>query len=116
LFNNSVTSVIYDRDDIDEIIRINSYRYIYNLDSVLFPSRPRSKVNSCLPIGSRPRQTINHLIKYFLKNPISSDSLDPYWYESDIPHFLNVLLEKFPTDQIVIKLLQIPNIKKIMSI
>ena len=111
--SNSVTTVTSDREDIDAIIGINSYRFMKSLDAVLIPNRPR-KVDSYLRIGSRPRQTVIDLIIYFQNNPIPSGDLDPYWYNSNIHHFLKDLLRMFRTDLDVFRLLQIPNIRNII--
>jgi hypothetical protein len=113
--SNSVTTVTYDREDIDGILRINNVKNFESLGTVFLPTRPRGIIDSRWIIGVRPRQIIHHLIRYFQNNPIQSRGVDPYWYNSSIPFFLTDLRLRFSRDQDVIKLFQIPHIKNIPS-
>jgi len=123
--SNSVTVVTYDREDIDDMISATSIpRMIFDptipenfgsLDTVFMPAGRRiSKWKQYFPLGISRQQIINYLFKDFQNNPTSYDVLDPYWHRSYVPYFLNDLRRIFSSDLDVIKLLQIPNIRKIM--
>jgi hypothetical protein len=86
-----------------------------SLDTVFMPiGRKISRWKPHFRVDLRRRQITNYLIEDFQQNPIPSGVLDPYWYNSNIPHFLNDLSEKFSNDSDVIRLLQIPNIQNII--
>ena len=86
-----------------------AHKLFGSLDTVFMPIERRiSRWKSHFPVDLRRRQIINYLIEDFQRNPIHSDNLDPYWYNSNIPHFLNDLHRIFSNDLDVIRLLQIP--------
>jgi hypothetical protein len=115
MISNSITEELTDIDD--TLSTTSIARNFTSLNTVFMPTgRKISKWKHYFRVGIRPKQIMNYLFRYFQLHPISSGILDPYWLNSNIPHFLNDLRVKFSTDLDVIQLLQIQNIKKIMSI